>query len=588
MAKRKAVEELQQSKKQKPNIDQKQWVSGYAIRNYLLHDPLLDWLDMYYDKTTIGLPNAPNKEIDEFLKFLFASGLKFEKEIAEEIKKKVGAKNFVTIVTDMKDKDKYDDTLAEMLKGTPVIYQGTVKDFDKYINGTADLIVRSDWVNKLVKKCVLSSKEEKIKAPKLNGNYHYVIIDIKWCTLDLCADGRHLLNSNRVPAYKGQVFIYSEALGYMQGYVPRNAYLLGKRNKYTSKGYKYSSDSWDDRLGVVDFDGFDEPYKTSSYIGIGWIRDLRQNGATWNVCPPSRPELYPNMSNYNDAPWHAVKSIIADEIKEITMLWNCGYKNRCIGNSNKIYRWDDPRCSSENLGVNGAIVGSTLQKIIDINRPECTSLVVPKRIKNNDYDWKNKKKLELFVDFEYIPEILTESINYIFIFGLGWVYNDEWHYETFVPKNISNEEEQKTMDQFVNRIDELRKIYKAENNYVYCYGHAEDYIFNYINSVYSHIWSGHNIIFSDMLRVFRGEPVVFKNCLKFGLKDIGKALYKNNLIPDTWEEGMNGQQAMIDGFKCYENYDPVNCDMMKKLVSYNEMDCKILWEIIKYLRENNC
>ena len=71
-------------------------------------------------------------------------------------------------------------------------------------------------------------EEEKIKAPNLKENYHYVVVDIKWSTLHFSAKNNTLLKKGRIPAYKGQLAIYNCILGKIQGYFPTKAYILGK------------------------------------------------------------------------------------------------------------------------------------------------------------------------------------------------------------------------------------------------------------------------------------------------------------------------------------------------------------------------
>ena len=41
------------------------------------------------------------------------------------------------------------------------------------------------------------------------------------------------------------------------------------------------------------------------------------------------------------------------------------------------------------------------------------------------------------------------------------------------------------------------------------------------------------------------EPIIVQGVFKFGLKSIGKALYKNKLIQTTWDENDNGLDSMI-------------------------------------------
>ena len=51
------------------------------------------------------------------------------------------------------------------------------------------------------------------------------------------------------------------------------------------------------------------------------------------------------MCNRYDAPYNAVKKEHAENIKELTCLWNVGPKNRQIGHENYIYKYSDSRCA---------------------------------------------------------------------------------------------------------------------------------------------------------------------------------------------------------------------------------------------------
>ena len=62
----------------------------------------------------------------------------------------------------------------------------------------------------------------------------------------------------------------------------------------------------------------------------------------WKLLPkPSVNELYPNM-NIKYGKWNTEKKILADEIEEITLVWNISYKNRCILIDKGITKWSDP------------------------------------------------------------------------------------------------------------------------------------------------------------------------------------------------------------------------------------------------------
>jgi hypothetical protein len=45
---------------------------------------------------------------------------------------------------------------------------------------------------------------------------------------------------------------------------------------------------------------------------------------------------------------------------------------------------------------------------------------------------------------------------------------------------------------------------------------------------------------------------------------------------------------MIDACQTYTNSDnPQNSDTMKDIIKYNEFDCKVLYEILTFLRKNH-
>ena len=87
------------------------------------------------------------------------------------------------------------------------------------------------------------------------------------------------------------------------------------------------------------------------------------------------------------------------------------------------------------------------------------------------------------------------------------------------------------------------------------------------------------------------EPIIVQGVFRFGLKTIGKALYKNNLIKTTWEDDNdNGLDAMIR-FKeiCKNNKKNIPIKRyieISNIIEYNRIDCQVLKEIIYLLRKN--
>ena len=98
----------------------------------------------------------------------------------------------------------------------------------------------------------------------------------------------------------------------------------------------------------------------------------------------------------------------------------------------------------------------------------------------------------------------------------------------------------------------------------------------------SHCWT-------DLYNLFQQEPIVLKGCFKFGLKPIAKAMKEHGMIKTSIVSNCDsGMSAMINAAKCYNtSTHPATCETMLDIVKYNEFDCKVLWEILNYLRANH-
>ena len=92
-----------------------------------------------------------------------------------------------------------------------------------------------------------------------------------------------------------------------------------------------------------------------------------------------------------------------------------------------------------------------------------------------------------------------------------------------------------------------------------------------------------------MCELFKHGPIVIKDCFKFGLKHVAKAMKKHNLIKTELESDCSsGMTAMVKAWKCYdESSDPVNCLVMQDIAKYNKFDVCVLEDILTYLRKNH-
>jgi hypothetical protein len=123
--------------------------------------------------------------------------------------------------------------------------------------------------------------------------------------------------------------------------------------------------------------------------------------------------------------------------------------------------------------------------------------------------------------------------------------------------------------------------------------------FNLANTRHNYAWLDwlQNIMWTDMSRIFTIEPIVVKSSFCFKLKDIAKNMYAHKLIKSTWPDSgiSNGLTAMIEAIDYYRNITPLADSkktlnknkkyklVMENIIKYNEIDCKVMWEILGYL-----
>ena len=92
----------------------------------------------------------------------------------------------------------------------------------------------------------------------------------------------------------------------------------------------------------------------------------------------------------------------------------------------------------------------------------------------------------------------------------------------------------------------------------------------------------------DMCELFKYHNIAIKGCFGFGLKNIVKNMKEHGFINTQLDsECNNGMIAMIKAWNCYNNLkNPNNCAIMKDIEKYNEFDCKAIYDIMNYIRNN--
>lgn len=608
------------------------WIFASKTRNYVLNDTLVDWLDCYSKKKPLNINDhhkSKNKNKSKTIgksntigKFIMTKGSLFEKNVIDIIKSKFSYKDFITICPNVENfenniMDYVELTKKYIYEGIPIIYQPVLMNnhgIMKHSYGIPDLLVRSDFLSRLI--TYVGEFDDTICAPKLSGSYHYVVVDLKYMTLDLCSDGIHIRDTGNIPAYKCQLCIYNHAIGDIQGYIPSKSFILGRRYKYVKYSKSYMNESCFDRLGHIDYEYKDSIYIDKTVQAISWLHRLRKDGEQWNLYPkPSVNELYPNMCQTSNYQWNKIKEKYAKDIGEITLIWNCSFKNRQIAHKNEIYDIWHHNCNSTNLGINSK-KSQLIDKIININQESMFSnpidridITYDRKYKN---PWSEKSLLCISVDFETINNLFddfeklpnAQCHSYLYMIGVAYkVKNRPIEYKMFIISELSHDAEFQLIRQFCNFLRQITDEYCGIGSKIpilYHWGHIERSFFTNLSNKLMRIVDNdirpeiNNFLtmleWYDLCEAFKVNKIVINGCFKYGLKEIAHRLYELNLISTYWSYSCpNANSAMLLAYQSYKNaslygYSIYQCTNMHKIMQYNKTDCLVIHDIINVLQ----
>ena len=601
----------------------------------MLHDPLLDWLQLY-GKSRDYIPKKEladyNRDLD-FLEFIFERGREFEAGILRLFQEQHDVATVAQDYTEIRRLDKAEETFHVLNAGTPIIYQAVLWGPQNLTYGSPDFLVRSDVLHELFPGS-LAIEGSTTPAPDLeNKGWHYVVVDTKFTTLHLNADGTEVTNEGSSPAYKAQLFIYNRMLGRLQGFEPPNSFLLGRGWQQPSGRDTLRCSSAMDQLGPIPQNGrVANGIPLADAVGgaISWVRRVRNEGKEWELLPrPSVPELYPNMSNVDDAnlmmaagqaelepgfegeespgQWLGVKKWLASELKELTQLWQVGVGRRNAAHAAGIYRWDDPQITPEVVGITGAKTAPTLKQLLAVNT-EAGQPIRPSQIVRTRHEWHDVPAVEFYVDFEYCSDLNDDFINLpekggqplIFMIGCGHLEDTEWQVRSFVVDSLTESEELRILRDWRAYMTDVRERLDPHNEKprIMHWSPAELTAFvrayNSAKARHQELEDWPELGWYDFLtKVMREEPVVVRGALGFGLKAVANALHSHGLIETDWADSpIDGLGAMVGAWRCDEEAKAKGVPMsqlplMNEVARYNEVDCKVMMEIVRYLRANH-
>ncbi|MGE3074409.1 MAG: hypothetical protein AB7N24_14260 [Dehalococcoidia bacterium] len=576
------------------------WVSASATRNWCLKNTLQDWLALYGESA--GFESDPEPLVGaDFRSFIFEKGRQFEARVVELLSQRTEVFRPHDLAEPSRSIEARDATVDAMRRGASVIAQGVLWESESQTYGTPDLLIRSDVLESLFPDAI-RKEEVLIGAPALGLDaYHYRVVDIKFTTLQLDRNG-HAARGHM--PYLVQVSIYNNALGKTQGFLPPRSYLLGR--SWSGAGNTEGRGCFD-RLAPIPTnlswdDGTLTEFVTSA---TSWVRRVRAEGATWHPSDgPRVPELRPNPAEA-DYPWRSATRLIAEQNRDPILAWQVGCAARDLATGRGVSDWTDPRFNARIAGLDGSRA-ARLDLILDHNRAADGPVVIPERIQSEREQWIQPAEVEFYVDFETVSDVNDDFVGLparggqamIFMIGCGHLEGGEWTYSCFTVDRLDPQSEVEVIEAWLEhmRVVQDRLAPNLAKPLVFHWSPAESSgLSTGLKSARarhperSRHWEEPNW-YDFLSRVVRAEPVVVRGPMGFGLKAFAGSLRRHGLIQSEWPDNVSdGLGAMVCAWTAYA--ESGRCgrrvsehELMKSVQQYNEVDCRVMMEAIRYLR----
>ena len=295
-----------------------------------------------------------------------------------------------------------------------------------------------------------------------------------------------------------------------------------------------------------------------------WLRNCTNPETVYTLFPPSHPNLYPNMKVSCKQPiYEKWKSNYAKELNEITLLWKCTTKQRECMHQKGIYSFMDPRFNIEDLMLKSQTDEEILQRMLSLYKNENLLIDVPQEL---DFP---KTKVDFFVDFETLN-------NVIYWIGVGIFDGQTYEYHEFVSRSPTCLEQQRIMQDFVSFL----KCFPSKTVY---YWYAEKRFWNRANHMNTVSIPLDFDDWIDLWEVFSRTPVLIKNCFNFKLKTLAREMKKMNMISITCPEQCgSGQDSLVVADRYFKHHSSEDYRILQE---YNYFDCRVMFEILSFLKE---
>lgn len=574
------------------------WVDTARMRNWILEDPVLDWLDSHgreagYEPDDDQPGFDPRIDARQFFRERKA---RFVAEVQERLSrdaplKRIGRRDDRSVWVE--------ETLVEARAGSPLIAGGLLADPLHQVYAETDLLVRSDVLEVLFPGSAATTAIAGGAVSPGVEPARYVAVLLSDRSLDLTADGQLCASGEQlVLAVKG--WFQAQALRAMSG-VPAQVFVLGREWLSSGSGQAAAGVA---RLDVERW----LPQRECALADVArsaaaWLRRLRRSGGAWRVLPrPSVPELYPHARNHQDSPWHATKRALARQLEDLTLLPGMNPERRLLAHEAGLFRWRQDGVSAAALGVTSPVVASQLDAVVEANRSPVPT-VVPARIIAPTDGWRLASAVEFFVDVETL--VALESTDggperggrvALIQIGCGHVRPDgAWSFAQWTADSTSGADDLQLLDAWITHMEEVcREAGATLGEARLCHWSGAE------PAALDALYAARRVRISpgdrpdrlpwfDLLQeVVRAAPIGVTGAFSYGLKEIGRAMHQAGFVQTTWPAGVaDGLAATIGICRAATETDRLaEHPFLREVAGYNEADCRIVMEVLHWLREH--
>lgn len=232
----------------------------------------------------------------------------------------------------------------------------------------------------------------------------------------------------------------------------------------------------------------------------------------------------------------------------------------------------------------------------------------PSRVTANELLWRNPVSVEFFVDFETVSDLDDDLSQFpeagghplLFMTGCGHstgaIDAPRWTCEVFTTQRLTLAEERRIIEEWLDHMHHVCEQLGSSLD--------QARLFHWSPAEPSSLSDAYNaaairqqatdwpqLPWVDLLnQVIRKQPVTVRGAFGFGLKSVAKALHSHGLIETLWGDGpTDGLGAMVGAWWCNSEAERLGksmseLELMKEIESYNEVDCKVMAEVLGYLR----